>query len=957
MTDHGEPSGIPVELRDHGRLSHWLDVLHDDSTAELDEYVKPFVLKTCTMVKTSPKIPCRTVEAGSAPTGGEHRRITEWLLRWPSAPLYRISRHQKAQLDLGRKASTFHSFRVLTSEGWREQASRASTIYLLHHGLNEVDDLSFYYDLAADLIATNPGAVCVLRPFPSHLNRHPFAGPFSEKPLDRQLGDSGDLLRQFLRYMVETRWLLSALAPIDSYDVPSGGDLLPNRLSADGLATEIANEWRTLLAVSRETTSPTGDKPPQAEPDPVPATRDGTGETGAKQDELRAVDAGGSEHQGMGESPLGDVPSSSEVLFDEPGSMQAMVVQSVETLRTLVLDRRDLQPVGAQDLENAPPKLHVIGYSLGGFVAQSVLHGWPYLIGGCSTFLSGGALRELTLARFAEPEEWETILHSLRYEMVDAFLSRRLERAPAVDPTREPTIAGLPERQFDFFLRLFHEIFQEEYRKAYQTRTAEFARRVLFITGGADEIVHTQSVIDAAPPQTGINLIQVAHLTHFFQNAKGESERDQRRLWLPEIARLINVFSQDADAVRCAGLKKVWLTPDLHRLDKVDDHALHDRRLPETGDQDQTLEARAFESMLDVMTFRSRRPRKEPATDEQQHSADEPTPGPGILVVAENMIPTILLPLQAMRDRAVCLHHGDEEIAGYLRGVYRRAEALRVPPDGRPGHGGRNSGGAAQELSNVAFVLPAEAGAWHEDRQRTLMHPSRSETIPSLIAPRPDRHAEWTSVCEHWGTAIRRFCPGWQVGERQAEGEIGETQVPWIQTAARFVTNGGIDLASEHPPLADWNSHHPFDIWPNTLVSTLPNVWIWIDEEVGQPQDRWSGRQGVVDAFFRFLARVDGHAMEESGRTAENETDPAVVERFKQKRRRYLRDLVATQHLVCVRMSGAHFNPRLRGKLILRPDGLERQLAHTALALALSEPFFESEEAWRATVGTKATLP
>ena len=70
--------------------------------------------------------------------------------------------------------------------------------------------MGLYYRLASQLIAQGPETVCIVRPFPGHMTRYPFQA-FAETPLDLYLWDGSHLFRQFLRFMVETQWFLSAI--------------------------------------------------------------------------------------------------------------------------------------------------------------------------------------------------------------------------------------------------------------------------------------------------------------------------------------------------------------------------------------------------------------------------------------------------------------------------------------------------------------------------------------------------------------------------------------------------------------------------------------------------------------------------------------------------------------------------------------------------------------------------
>ena len=187
--------------------------------------------------------------------------------------------------------------------------------------------------------------------------------------------------------------------------------------------------------------------------------------------------------------------------------------------------------------------------SLGGFVAQSVFMAWPFAVSSCTTICAGGSLRELAPTAFAHPEEWQTLLHSLRYELDAAMTDGRLARTATL-------LLALKCSSTVIFERVFYEIFEQEYRGSYQTRVSEYNRRLLFVVGGNDPIVRPRSVLDAAPPE-GINLIEIAGLSHFLEHKHAPSEeRAQREYWLPEIAEVISRFGKEAASTHALGLSR-----------------------------------------------------------------------------------------------------------------------------------------------------------------------------------------------------------------------------------------------------------------------------------------------------------------------------------------------------------------------------------------------------------------
>jgi hypothetical protein len=185
------------------------------------------------------------------------------------------------------------------------------------------------------------------------------------------------------------------------------------------------------------------------------------------------------------------------------------------------------------------PSIHALGYSLGGFTAQSVFMSWPFVVASCTSLLAGGALRELAPTGFADPEEWQTVLHSLRYEMDDRMMSRHLG-------VTDESVGGFDRELFTYFKRTFYEVFQQEYRGSIQTRYQAFSDRMLFIVGGDDPVMRPETVLQSSP-KGGLNLLEVGGLGHFLQDGSGGANTEQQKtFWLPEMWTLIHNFSNNA---------------------------------------------------------------------------------------------------------------------------------------------------------------------------------------------------------------------------------------------------------------------------------------------------------------------------------------------------------------------------------------------------------------------------
>ncbi|HJX38309.1 MAG TPA: hypothetical protein VJ714_06910 [Anaerolineae bacterium] len=420
--------------------------------------------------------------------------LTEAIVRFPAAPIYQIHREQQYTYTI--EPRIYYQTMRLLRRPWSDDPRRAKRIYLFHHGLNEIDRLGFYYQLANLIL--DEDSVCIIRALPAHLMRSPFPGEYAEKPLDRYLADAGDLLRQFLRFMLETQWFLSAVVSLPDYRVVSGMNLLASgkersksRQDPGVLANAIYNAWQS--AYSANALGPCDFVKADHIRTSVEALRDLTGwePTANNQD---------------GPPPKNDLP---------------------------------------------PPALHSIGYSMGGYLAQSVFFSWPFVVASCTTIGSGGPLREVALTEFAHPEEWQSVMYALRFEIENAMLLNRLVRSGNDDWGY--FIAGINEDYYAFLDRIFNDVFLQDFRGAYRQRVSEYAHRLLFVLGGMDPVISTRSVIESSPPG-GINMIQIANLSHFLWRDQGE----WRRFWLPRVAAVVGAFSHRTEEILAESLNENW---------------------------------------------------------------------------------------------------------------------------------------------------------------------------------------------------------------------------------------------------------------------------------------------------------------------------------------------------------------------------------------------------------------
>lgn len=675
--------------------------------------------------------------------------LKEAIVRFPNAPIYSLHQAPEHPVRLDEEWPNYHTLRVLARQDLPHR--RARHVFLLHNGLNETDDMVLHYRIASWILAARKDAVCIIRPLPGHLSRYPFQGPFSERPLDEYLRDPAAVFRQFLRYMVETQWLLSVLTPRKSHEVMTGCELLlynsrPDRLDCEALAGEIVTQGNSALEAS----------------------------------------AGGTHH-------------SREKLDPK------VVEQSIETLRDLIGWVR-IRSNGRPDREKIDrPAIHTVGYSMGGFVAQSVFCTWPYAVASCSSLFAGGAIRDLAPTAFAHPEEWQSVLHGLRAELDQARVDGYFKPGRStIGGREEDVVAGVKQQTFDYLNRTFVDVFLQMDRGSYSTRLAEFGRRMLFILGGDDPIVRTRNVLDAAPPG-GINLHQIGDVSHFPSRKGNPVEEEQREFWLPELGGMIGRFAERSAGLLQRTHNKNWQTGEPV---EVEERVIAERPL------DLGLPNTAFEQELDAMLE---------LVDEQKA---------GWLFIARNQIPTVFQGEEAFRYHAAAMHHAEDLIGDYVESLASRAASLTrleprftllVPGTQVPGEDEDEEGFAAkQQRSERARFSKSEVG---------VRHPPRGGGIPG----------PWASFTEAWCArgAVRKVR-----GHEYTVAQLGEIGAAW----AELPEGRGDGPAAE----------------TTIPLTMLPDVWIAVDDDaredllnVGPKTSRDEIEASMVDLACKLVRGTD----------------------------------------------------------------------------------------------------
>ena len=473
-------------------------------------------------------------------------------------------------------------------------------IYLFNNGLNERHSLEFYYNLAYQL-ANDSEAACIIHPFPGHLTRFAFTSEYTATPLDSYLDDATNLFRQYLRHMLETRWLLSILVPMRSYQVLPGFPLIDE-------GTNDEDEGRSVPRLLAEAIH--------------------------------------SEWSLLNNSNPKNLNAPSESFHADDIEASILAIRGLIGWNAV----QGVSPPSLNDKKGLSPFIHVVGYSLGGFLAQATFFTWPYAISSCTTICSGGALRDIAITAFAYPEEWQMVIRGLRHGMNEAFSdSTRIISA-------EDRIAGVARQEFNYLSDIFRDIFLQDDLGSYPTRVKEFVKRLFFVVGGNDPIVSVRSVLGTTP-SGGINMLEVADLDHFvWSPAMQDEAQEWRSFWFPQVSQLIKQFSARCEIIYHKTLLNNWYTTNPIRQlpDKDSSASTESRKFDRASSSNEVLSSAHFQSHLDAIIEKFLEHEKAPLSRSS------------CLFIFRNEIPAPLLNDVILRQHSLAIHHADDEVGGYF---------------------------------------------------------------------------------------------------------------------------------------------------------------------------------------------------------------------------------------------------------------------------------------------------
>ncbi|HET9943021.1 MAG TPA: alpha/beta hydrolase, partial [Terriglobia bacterium] len=364
--------------------------------------------------------------------------------------------------------------------------------------------------------------------------------------------------------------------------------------------------------------------------------------------------------------------------------------------------------------------MHVVGYSLGGFIAQSVFFAWPQVVSSCTTICSGGAISALSPTAFAQPEEWQSVLHALRPEITNSMLQGRLgddEREDRGKPVPVDTVAGMPLEQYGYFQRIFEQVFLQEDRGSYKERLSEYRMRMLFVSGGEDPIVPPANILDASPRE-GTTMLSIAGMTHFLNvDPKDDGERrekEQRDFWLPEAGGLIARAAINAEQVHMK-----------EREEAKEEKARRKRPVVQRSLSSLLTDGYMFEEALDWVL-------------------DAVTEDAGWLLICRNVLPAAFIPTRDFTNWGTGLHHHDLKVQRYTLGLRHRAAMLR------------------KIKHRTTLVVPEQLHHWFEDLSARF--DPHSDAPGGRVTTKADRRRIWREFEEKWRPCLREFKAG-SIGE------------------------------------------------------------------------------------------------------------------------------------------------------------------------------------------------
>jgi tRNA A-37 threonylcarbamoyl transferase component Bud32 len=496
-------------------------------------------------------------------------------------------------------------------------------------------------------------------------------------------------------------------------------------------------------------------------------------------------------------------------------------------------------------------------------------------------------LTGLRTEKIIHEEEWRAITHGLQYDIESGMLEGRIA---ADDPSNPSSICGIPVSTFTSHFQTFTDIFLQDPYGTYRHRVSEFAPRLFFVVGGNDPIVPTRSVLDTSPPD-GINMIEIAKLSHFIATERGEWPD----FWLPTITNIISSLSDHSEHLLwTTTLNNLWndepfyaAESHLLNLKNLREHTAKFRRHANSVRLDPEP-LNSEEIQRTILRFVKLLENREEGEREER--------GKGFLLVLRNQIPVTLMGRKVLHRRGAVPHYDDLEIQKYWAHLQEQRLGMREAAD------------------RVTIVIPAHLNDWFVERIPTLSF----KHLP-IVQEFPDHQSQQAEI---W----KEFLEDWE-----ATGALYRFDA---QTA--MVSGEGFQLEK----LIRDDTATPSDFW---IMNCLPDTWISLsaaavkDFAGGEPE-----RDEILNALRKRMLRIYT-AYRKKGKEA------LTVE--EEKARADLYRLLEKDDLQILRISAAQSSPRYLGERVRDRSVAIDVLMHAALALARSTQCREKDDfarGWKA---------
>jgi len=386
------------------------------------------------------------------------------------------------------------------------------------------------------------------------------------------------------------------------------------------------------------------------------------------------------------------------------------------------------------------------------------------------------------------------------------------------------------------------------------------------------------NVLDAAPAE-GVNLINIAGMSHFPTKPRKQLQREQRDHWLRQLGRIIPAFAKQADDRRLDVLRRSWLDDDDDRRtlhpDALEAYREYKKQLDEVGEPPWSGPPGSGPPLSDRWFGK-----------EIGRVCETVAEGSGgWVLVSRNEIPPVFQTEEVMKRYAAALHHSEDLAADEFWLASQRREVLL-----------KNRDRVTLMITEIAREIAFE--------EAPSVFPSRSET-PGVA------HLSQSQL----GKVEEYFRENWE------DADPG---------AVRILSSGEFrpdQLGELGAVVAELQGLDPEDPETEISVRFLPDAWIGLDEKLiaelleSGEFDGNSPRQATEAAIAAWGASLAA----ERSRQGESSSEEHAGEKR-------LKKALDEGLLWIVEFSRAGLNPRYRGQRITKARRAGELLIHWALA-------------------------